>query len=318
MGSHRLPLLAGIVAIAALAACGSDSTGSSSSDTMTAGEANNVGNTVGTLIDGAAASLASFSVDDGTLTDPDLSPGAAPRGRSIFLSALRAGARMGRGLNPPLQADGGVLDNCTPTISDTTDSDHDGIYNDATATFTAGNCTYVNGTGTTVIATGSIRVQDKGTIYGFQVNFNTLRYDLTNGSASGSITITGSYSADVGSQAASVGQNLHVAVSSNSGSSATLSEAWSLAFDPDATIPGNATALPAGNFSIAGSFNANVNGKSWSLILVSTNPLAYDGSCVDTPVFGSGTIEGQIAAKRSHGFSIQFNGCGTEPTIGAL
>src|SRR5262245_12199665 len=102
----RVSQLAGVVAIVLVAACGgSDSTGSSSSDTMTASEADNVGNTVSTLIDGAAASLTSFSIDDGTLTDPDLSPGTAPRGRSIFLSALRAGARMGRGLNPPLQAD---------------------------------------------------------------------------------------------------------------------------------------------------------------------------------------------------------------------
>lgn len=313
--------LLGVVAAAGLAACGgSDSTASSANDTMSAGEAGNVGSTAASLIGGAATSLAGFTIDDGTLTDPGLNaPGVVPRQRNIIMAALRAGARMNRGLNPSIQAaDGGVLDNCTPDLTNSTDTDGDGIYDDATATFTSSNCTYTNDAGATVVATGSIRVQDKGTIYGFQVTFNSLRYDLSDGSSSGALTISGTYSATVGSQLASVGENLHVSLTNNSGGSANLSEAWTLTFDPDATISGSATALPSGVFGIAGSFSATVNGKTWSLILVSDTPLVYDGSCAVSPPFTSGTLEGQIAAKRNHGFSVVFNGCGSDPTFSAL
>jgi hypothetical protein len=311
-------LLLGVLAATGLAACGSDSTGSSANDTMTTGEAGEVGGTAAALVGGAANSLAGFTLDDGTLTDPALAPGATLVKRNILMAALRAGARMGQGLSPSIQAAGGALDNCTPTLNNTTDTDGDGVFDDATATFTSANCTYTNDGGATVVTTGSIRVQDQGTIYGFQITFNTLRFDLSNGSQSGALVLNGSYSADVGAQLASVGQNLHITVSNSSGGSANLSEAWTLTFDPDATISGSATALPAGSFTIAGSFSATVNSRTWSLILVSTTPLVYDGSCATDPPFSSGTLEGQIAARRNHGFSVVFNGCGADPTITSL
>lgn len=317
MPRSRSLLLFGTILGFGLGACGSDSSSSSSTTTMTADEASSVGEVSGSLVAGAAGSLALFTIDDGTLTDPSLSPSVAARRKLPILMALRAGSRLHPEMGPRVQATG-ILDDCDPTLSNTTDTDADGIYDDATATFTAGNCSYTNDAGETVSVTGSIRVRDQGAIHGFLINFNTLRYNFTGLSSTGDLTLTGSYSTNVGANLATAGENLHVTFNSSVDPTIDVSEAWTLTFTPTGTIETGATHLPAGSFTIAGSFSINRADRHWALILVSTDPLVYDGACADRPPFDSGTLEGQIAGARSHGFEIIFNGCGTTPTISAL
>lgn len=302
-----------------LAACGGDSTGSSSNDTMSAEEAGNVGGTLTSLINGAAFSISTFNVEDGNLTNPGLAPGVAQPRRNIALAALRVGARMNRNLGAvDIAPADGILENCAPTLDNTTDTDEDGILDDAIATYAAASCIYENIHGDTVTVAGTIRVQDQGELFGFKYTFN-LHYDLSHGSHSGTVVLTGTYSADIGQALASAGQNLHVTATSSSGGNADLGEAWTLSFTPDGgVITGEDYTLPDGAFTIAGSSSATINGKRWSLTLVSTAPLVRSHTCLVSPVFASGTIEGQIVARRSHGFSVVFNGCGTDPTITAL
>jgi hypothetical protein len=318
MSRFRSLALLGVILGFGLTACGSNSTGSSTATTMSADEATGVGNVTGGLISGAASSVALFAIDDGTLTDPSLAPSLAARRRAPIMAVLRAGARLRPDMAPAIAASGGILGDCDPTVSNTTDTDGDGIYDDVTATFTADNCSYTNQAGQSVVVTGSIRERDQGEIFGFMINFNSLRYVITGQSATGSLTIGGSYSTNVGPDLATAGESLHLVLTSSVDPSIEVSEAWALTFTPDATIEAAATELPAGSFTLAGSLSIGRDNRHWALILVSTDPLVYDGVCASEPPFASGSIEGQIASARTHGFHMQFNGCGSDATITVL
>jgi hypothetical protein len=319
MQPNRSLVLLGVIAGFGLAACSSSgSTGSSTTTTMSADEAAGVGDVAGGLINGAASSVALFAIDDGTLTDPSLAPSLAVRQRAPIMAVLRAGARLGAGMGPAITASGGILGDCSPTWSNTTDTDGDAIYDDALATFTAANCNYTNQAGQNVLVTGTVRLRDQGQIFGFIINFNGLRYEITSQSASGSLTIGGSYTTNVGTNQATAGESLHLVLTSSLNPSIEVSEAWALTFTPDATISGNATHLPAGSFALAGSLSIGRADRHWALILVTTDPLVYDGACTDKPPFASGSLEGQIASARNHGLHVQFNGCGSAATITAL
>jgi hypothetical protein len=318
MPRFRSLALGAALAGVGLAACSSSSTGSSATTTMSADEAARVGDVAGSLINGAATSLVLFAIDDGTLTDPSLAPSLAVRRRAPIMAVLRAGARLRAGMGPAIAASGGILGDCSPTWSNTTDTDGDGIYDDATADFTASNCSYTNQAGQTVRVTGDIRLRDQGQIFGFIINFDGLYYEITGQSASGTLNISGTYTTNVGANQATSGESLHLDFTSSLDPPIQVSEAWSLTFTPDATIPGNATHLPAGTFDVAGSLSIGRAGRNWALILVANDPLVYDGACTDKPPFASGSLEGQIASARNHGFHLQFNGCGSNPTITAL
>ncbi|MEP6473535.1 MAG: hypothetical protein ABJC74_07420, partial [Gemmatimonadota bacterium] len=214
--------LAGLVMVLGLSACGGGGSSTGSNDDMTHAQAVEVGNSIGSLVSGAANSVAHFEIDDGTLTDPDLAPGSTPsRQQRLVDGLIRAGLRAS-GSRAPQFAPGGILNgaNCHPVVvsaTDTVDVDHDGIPTDETFSFTSGNCNYTNGDGVTVLVNGSIRIQDLGSIWGFQVNFNSLVFTLSNETTTGVITIAGSYSASVGANLATVQEALHVVISANNG-----------------------------------------------------------------------------------------------------
>ncbi|MEP6473602.1 MAG: hypothetical protein ABJC74_07755 [Gemmatimonadota bacterium] len=306
----------GILVSVGLAACGGGSSAPATDTTMDATEATQIGTTASTVISGAANSLGQFILDDGTLTDPTLAPGVASRHRTTLASLLAFGAKGHADLSPAA-VDGGIA-NCHPTQSDTADTDADGIFNDNTLTFTAANCSYVNGFGVAVTVTGSVRIREAGTLYGFQVDFNALKYNLVGTVGSGTLTISGNYSASVTGQGATIAENLQAHTAAGTGPGATGSTNWILTFTPALEIPANATRLPAGDFSISGTASYSRQGHTWAITLITAQPLTYDGECQSDPPFGAGLLEGQITTARTHGFSVQYTGCGAAPTYLAL
>jgi hypothetical protein len=330
MRSSRTLAPAALLAGLMLGACGGGGNSGptiTDHDAMTQAQADEVGGSIATLVAGAFSSVSKFQIDNGTLTDPTLAPGStAARQQHLVAALLNIGAHASRSaslLSPAL--DGGILGggSCNPvhtaTQDSTYDTDHDGIPNDDILTFTATNCNYENADGLTVLVQGNIEIKDQGSIWGFQIDFNNLSYSLSSQNGSGSIIVSGLYSTTVAANLVTTSEGIHVSINNNTnGQSFGIITSWDVNFVPTSAIGIHATALPAGSMTITGNFSYSHNTDVWAVILSTPDPLMYDGSCAIDPVFASGSLEGQIAIKRTHGFHIQFQGCGEVPVVTTL
>ena len=170
--------LAGMVAVAA---CGGDS-GPAASTTVSSVQAAVLGAEASGQVGDIAAGLASFDFSGGSLGGGAFSRKAL-RGRMTTLERV-VPARY-RGQLAMLRRD---LGGCDPAVAgDTTDSDGDGIENNATYTFTAANCFYQDTLGNGFAVTGSVSVQDTdggATLFGFAIDFNHLKVLFYSDSAS--------------------------------------------------------------------------------------------------------------------------------------
>jgi len=298
-------------------------------DTMTQAQANEVGGSIGLLVNGAFASASQFEVDNGTLTDPTLAPGVRA-GRQVqqhlVASLLNFGVHASRSsalFSPALDGGLPLHGSCNPThsatIDSTYDTDRDSIPNDDILTFTPSNCNYLNDAGFTVTVQGTIEIKDQGSIWGFLLDFNSLTYSLSSQAGSGTIIVSGTYGTTVAANLANTQEGLHVSITNNTnGQSLGINTSWNFNFVPTTAIGTHATALPAGSLTLNGNFSYSHNTDNWSVILSTPDPLVYNGSCVTSPVFDSGSLEGQIAISRVHGFHIQFVGCGETPEVTTL
>lgn len=322
----KLFAVAGLGALLSLAACGGGGSGPGTTEhtDMTIAQADAVGGGIATLINGAFAASSQFDIAaDGNFTDPTLAPGrGATRKQNLVATILRVGAHSARAANPTGPSlDDGILGStgCVPSHSNSTDTDLDGIPDDDLLTFTSTNCTYVNDFGVTVVVQGTVEIKDQGSIWGFELIFNSLSYTLTDVSSNtGSVIVGGTYLSTVSANAANAQEIIHVLISSNTGGSLSATASWAFIFTPNAPISDTASALPAGSLSINGHWNYSHNDDNWDVILSTPEDLVYDGSCATNPIFASGSLEGQIAIARTHGFHIVFNGCGETPTVSVL
>ena len=295
--SVALTLLAGAMAC-------SDSTPNIVTTTMDASEADVVGRQAADLLGPAAGGLMAFDPDEAVLGLGFLFPTgpSGPSPRPLLAPIARALA--------------GNAPGCSPEQSDPTDTDGDGIYDDNTVTFTAANCTTVDPDGLPLVATGTIRIRDQGTLFGWLVNFTSLSIKVGDATAHDQVTVNGSYAADVGAAGASATQKLSAIVVSTSEGNYSFSDDWALSFAPSGggvIVAGGP--FPAGAFDLAGSFSYTGGGRNFLLSLLTTQPLAIDGACSGQPPFQSGQVVGEITARRSAGFLITFNGCGLDPTF---
>jgi hypothetical protein len=295
----------GLAMAAMLGACGGDSGPDLATD-INDSQAQIIGQAAATQIGALASGLATFS----SPAVPGIEAGFfAPQtttGR-FFLHNL---GRLHPGVRPALA----VLarsETCAPTISDSTDTDGDGIRDNSTAAFTAGNCSvYDSLTATTITITGSINVQDTDdldTQFGYNVGFSGFEVtfsDTVTQTADISIGISGTFGADVTLLTATGTQDVRTRL------------------DTTGNIDAANPTLPAGDFTVDGaySFSGDLGQGSaaWSFGTNTTVPLNYDGTCEDPDwPFESGTVDVFIAARQTVGFTVTYAGCGIPGTIAA-
>jgi hypothetical protein len=303
MSPQRVTLV--LLTLAGAVACSDDSTPATT--TMDAEAADVIGRQAADLFGGTASGLMAFDPDEAVLGIGYL----IPTGPSLPTRRIS--------LAPIARALAGRAPGCDPAQSDPTDTDGDGIYDDNIVTFTAANCTTEDESGLPLVATGTIRIQDQGSLFGWQVDFGNLVVRIGDNTDYARITVNGSYAADVGAAAASASQMISAGVVSSSEGTYTFSDDWTLGFTPDGNgvIPDGGP-WPAGSFDLAGDFHFVRGGSSYALGLVTTAPLAIDGQCTGFPPFQSGQVVGAIVAHQSEGFVITFTGCGLDPTVEAL
>lgn len=304
--SHRgmtLPLV--LLAAAGVLACSDNSPPATT--TMDADAANTAGREAAGLFAGTASGLMAFDPSEALLgIDFLVTTGVHPPSPRRALASVA-------------QALAGRAPGCNPAQTNSTDTDGDGVFDDNTLTFTAANCTTDDGFGTPVVTTGTVRIQDQGSLFGWDVDFSAFTVTIGDPSDQLKLTVNGNYQADVGAAGASAGQRISARVEVTSGESFFLSDDWALGFTPDANgVIAVGDPWPAGAFDLAGDFRFSVGGKNYALGLVTTAPLAIDGQCAENPPFQSGQVVGALTAAQSEGVVITFNGCGLDPTIEAL
>jgi len=311
----------GLAATLALGACGGGG-GGSKSTTISSAEAAVVGEVAASQINGMTSGLVNFNSGSGSLGGGFFAPASAT-GKLLdgVMRAIPSPAH--RVAFTRLRQD----PNCTPAVDDETDTDQDGVPDNATYTF---NCSYTDlQDGSSFTVTGAVNLQDSRDVasgFGFAISLNTFKFALTfpgqNGPTTTEVVVNGLYNADVLSSNASAGQNVSFVFRVNNRRVFLSSWNWNIGFTPNGTIDFGAEDMPPGEFSLNGNFvfqgDAGQNAGDWAFSLNSTSPLVYDGTCSLEPPFASGQIDGAIVARSSVGFTVTYTGCGQLETITAF
>lgn len=253
-------LLGLALAAGALAAC-SDDTGPNYTP-ITAADAASIG--------AAAASTADLAVAAISPGVPDFSTGLLP-----FLAVGRQ-LPGGLALSPP-----DSLPNC-PAAADTADTDGDGVPDDATWVFNAGDCTRTDIEGNASVVTGAVGVSDPGLTPGYNLNIQALSaryFETGHTDPSLQLDLDGMWALRGTSDALSLDQNYRFALMVL-GESATLTNDLQVDF---AAAEGTAIAwgapLPDGLLAINGNWEVTGRDETRRLTLTTIEPLVYDDTC---------------------------------------
>ena len=309
-----------VAALAAGACGGGDDSGSTD---LTPAQAETVGQAAADQVGGLAAGLTHFTT-----------PGVGGLGAGFFSADAPGGAvvvrTLGR-LHPAVAAGLGRIraGDCTPTQSDSTDTDHDGIPDNNTISFTAGNCSFDDttdvGMPVTIAVSGTVQLLDTDgatVFYGYHVGVASLTVTVTDTSGNTvAAGLNGTLDASVAGDQATTSENLTSGLRLNGSKLYGDHTSLVVSYIPTGgTISPSAMQLPAGNLTLTGGYAwagqlGSVKGD-WSFVLDTPTPLSYDGSCDDDQyVFGSGQLKGAINLRRTIGFEVDYSGCGVPPTV---
>lgn len=202
------------------------------------------------------------------------------------------------------------------------DTDGDGVPDDATFLFTAPPCQFEGWRGGTLDLVGQLRIQDPAPTaagFGYDATLIALRsrfidatrnviYDVTR---NGTRTLSGSVSALL------LTSNLQVVHTFAAKSDANLDEQWNVNYTPATPLQINGP-LNSGSLDIAGTLTWSRGSEELALTVTTPTPLQYDAGCIDTVQrIKSGELHAAGDFGDATGFvRVRWNGCGQEPTIG--
>ena len=280
-------LLAGALLTAALSlgAC-SDSSGPST-DPLTAQNAQSIG--------AAAASTADLAVRALTPSVPQFGSG--------FPMFFGQGRTLVAGPGISL-ADS--MPNC-PMPSSLTDSDHDGVPDNTTWTFTAFNCTQTDIEGNRSVVTGSVMVSDPGLTAGYNLSLDHLTGAYYQSGAATpllELVMNGDWALRGTSDVLTLDQKYDFALTVQS-EQVTLTNDLGVSF---AAANGAAIAwgapLPDGTIDINGAWRVASSRETHALDLTTIAPLVYDDAC-------GGIVAGVLDAQGTGGrVRVTWTACG--------
>jgi len=279
--------LAGLLVLGAfgLGAC-SDSN-SPTNDPLTAQSAAPVGS--------AMASTADLAIGALTPSVPQFGLGFP-----MFFSRGRAIAG-GIQFTPP-----DSLPNC-PAASSLTDTDGDGVPDNATWSFTAADCTQTDIEGNRSVVTGSVVVTDPGLTAGYDLHINNLAAQYYQNGASSPIlqlVMDGNWGLRGTSDALSLDQNYNFVLTVD-GERASLANDLTVSFTSGGTPIAWGSPLPNGTIDINGAWRVSSSRENHALELTTITPLAYDTTC-------GGIVAGVLDARGTGGnVRVTWTGCGT-------
>jgi hypothetical protein len=214
------------------------------------------------------------------------------------------GRSLGGGLTlaPPASPPG----NC-PSASNLTDTDADGVPDNAVWTFTSADCTQTDVDGNRTVVTGSVAVSDPGLTAGYDLGLNAVTMQYYESGATSpllQLVMDGDWSLRGTSNAITAGQNYAYALTVQ-GERVTLANDLAVAFT--AASGSNISwgvPLPNGTIAIDGAWRVSSSRESHALTLTTITPLSYDDAC-------GGIVAGVLDAHGTGGtVRVTWSDCG--------
>lgn len=209
-----------------------------------------------------------------------------------------------------------------PTVSNITDTDADGIPDDATYTFTNPPCITAGYFGGTLGVTGQVRVQDssQATTGAYTVSLTNLSWQFTD--TAGTLSYTASRN---GKRSRSGNDStitllvtdtvLRAKPQISAVAKLTKQLTWIFTADTAGNIVTNQP-LPNGTVSVTGTLRWQRSTEDWNLAVATVTPLVYDASCTTTAqrfTAGRVTLTGTIAGVPGT-LQIDWSQCGRFPS----
>jgi hypothetical protein len=220
-------------------------------------------------------------------------------------------------------ASGGVGSVGQPTCaspSSATDSDGDGIPDDATYLFTAPPCRFTGFRGSTLDIVGQIRIQDPSLTnagFDFLATLASLRYTYTPGNGglvysvtrNGTRTLTGSVS---GLQLTT---DLQVQRTFPGQSDAAVDQQWTVAYTPESPLALNQP-LSSGTLDVEGTLNWTRGTETFDLTVTTETPVHYTAGCSGSRRIDAGEVRVNGTFGDATGYvRIRWSECGKDPEV---
>ena len=273
----------------------------------------------------AAGALAAALAACGDSTDPDDDPLPDNAATAVGLTVrdnveASLDAFFPRRLLQPLST--GPADDPCITPSSATDTDGDGVPNDASYNFTAPPCRFTGVRGFTLDAVGQLRVVDPAPEtagFGADLSFTGLRFSLTaeDSDLDYSITRNGTIALTGSPAGLELAAELQVLRTFTGLSDAAAEHLWTVGFDPETTLQINQP-LPSGSVTVSGSVGwTRGTTESFALTVTTATALHYDASCSES---GQRFDDGELRVAGTFGETpgyvrLTWQNCGDDPRI---
>jgi hypothetical protein len=208
------------------------------------------------------------------------------------------------------------------TPSSTTDSDGDGIPDDATWILTAPPCRFTGYRGGTLDLVGQLRIQDPSPDaagFGYAATLTALRATFTTGGdnpTSFSVTRNGTRSLSGTVAGLLLTADLQVIRTFTGLSDAAVDEGWTVKFTADSPLQINEP-LPSGTLDVAGTFGWTRGAQSLDLTVTTPTPIHYNAGCTsNTRRFDAGELHAAGTFDGTPGYvRVRWTACGAEPEV---
>jgi hypothetical protein len=200
-----------------------------------------------------------------------------------------------------------------------TDSDGDGVPDNATYLFTAPPCRFTGWRGGTLDIVGQLQIQDPtptGAGFGYEATVTGLRTRFTSADqVIYDVTRNGTRSLSGSTAGLLLTTDLQVIRTFAGHPDAAIDKQWVINYTPAAPLQINEP-LPSGALDIAGTADWTRGTEHFTLVVTTPTPLQYDAGCTDTvqrikagELHAAGTFDDMQGLVR-----VRWTRCGDEPT----
>lgn len=201
-----------------------------------------------------------------------------------------------------------------------TDTDGDGVPDDATFLFTAPPCRFSGVRGGTIDLVGQLRLEDpapQDAGFGFDAAITALRVSFTGppAEASYSVTRNGLRSLSGSITGLQLVTDLQLIRTFSGHADAAVEQQWTVAFTPEAPLQINLP-LPSGTLDVSGALGWTRGAESLTLVITTPVPLHYDAACGETQRIDTGELRAAGDFDGITGYvRLTWSECGEEPEV---
>jgi hypothetical protein len=206
--------------------------------------------------------------------------------------------------------------------SSATDSDGDGIPDDATWIFTAPPCRFTGYRGGTLDVVGQLRIQDPAPTaagFGYAATLVALRATFTTGGdnpTSYSVTRNGTRSLSGGVSGLLLTADLQVIRTFSGLADAAVDETWTVQYTAESPLQINQP-IPSGTLDVTGTFGWIRGTETLDLTVTTPTPLHYNAGCgSNTRRIDAGELRASGTFDGTAGYvQVRWSTCGEDPEV---